>query len=125
MESQNNSGLTVAVIMLVVIVAIFGSLFLMESRKTRFDQTMMEEFVLRQRMERDMETLTILPKDRGVLITNKVMYANSPDLLKVALEQEGRAQQQQPMDPITMLTGCAGRPIAPQRSPTVEEMLSF
>jgi hypothetical protein len=119
---ESNSGLTVAVVMLTIIVGIFGTLFLMESKKTKLDQSMIEEFILRQQSERDLGTLTTLPQDRGVLITNKVMYANSTEVLKAALENEKR--QQQPVDPLTNFLGASGRPYSEQLPNfTVEEML--
>jgi len=92
--SSSNSGLTVAVVMLTIIVGIFGTLFILEGRKTRMDQTMVEEFVLRQRMERDMGVLTMIPKEKGVLMRHEVVYANSPEVIQTMIENEGKQQQQ-------------------------------
>lgn len=92
---QTNTGLTVAVAMLTIVVIIFGTLFVLEGRKTRMDQTMLEEFVLRQRLERDMATLTMIPKDKGVLLKHEVVYSNTPEVIQTMVENEGKQQQLQ------------------------------
>lgn len=90
--NQTNTGLTVAVVMLTIIVGIFGTLFVLEGRKPRMDQSMVEEFVLRQRLERDMGVMTMIPKEKGVLVRNEVVYASNPEIIKTMLENEGKQQ---------------------------------
>lgn len=86
---------TVAIVMLAIIISIFGTMYIVEGRKTRMSQSMVEEFILQQRSERALGQLTMLPNDRGVFVRNEVIYGSNPEIVKAALERGSGAQQQQ------------------------------
>lgn len=92
-RSSTSSGIVVALFFLAILASVFGTLFFMESRKPRLDQSMVEEFILQRKLEGEMKQVSMIPKDKGVVVRHEMIYTNQPEVLKAALEGQQQPQR--------------------------------